>query len=1073
MFAILKGLIHVCWSTCKWTLLMGLVGVAVAVPYMYHRLDEEIRRRVETRIAEHYPHLAVRVRSARLVEGQGIEIRGLSISEPGASGPGAELAYLDEVFLFGDTNWRRLVRNELSISQFIIRRPTIRVTRRPDGSWSAARLLPLPRLSEEPPQGTVENGVVEISDPTKSAPSTFTIRDANFKFWPDDRPSPGEPRLRAKGHLNADHLRRLDVIEASFDRAGRAWRMTGALEGMDVSPELARALPSEASRWLHRLGSLRGQVKARFAVGLDPAAEPHSDFQVDGHLSRGRIDDPRLPDPLTDLKTAFHCDPRGFVIDGLTARSGQTTVALERASGGYGPHGPLKLSATAQRLALDPKLLGLLPASWRSEWDKFLPAGEIDVDLDLEYSNRSWRPRLVVKCQNVAFSYHKFPYRLERGTGRLELQDGLLSIELKAYSEAEELRLLGKFRNPGPNALGWLEVRGNNLRLDEKLFQALSKEATRDVVRALNARGTFNAHFRCWHGPEPETILHTHLTLGLNRCSIKYDHFPYPLDDIRGTITMHDGLWVFKDLEGSNDTGRVTCQGRLVPRIGGSELALSFEADHVPLGGELRDALSPGAMRVWSELQPRGTIKKLLAILRYLPGQRKPSLWVQVEPLFEPQTSQTASIEPRCFPYRWEKLRGTLTYQDGHVKLDGLRAEHGRTQFNGQGHCQIGADGHWRLRLEGLSVDRLRADHDLVRALSGRLKKAVTDLRPSGSINLHGAIELAGGSRPGEPITSSWDLNLDFQQGRVHCGVALTDLGGGISLIGSFDGSRFDCYGELDLDSVTYKGFQFTQVRGPFWLDDAGAVFGPLADRQRRSQPERQISGRLYGGAVLGGCEISFTPTPSYNLNATLAGADLARWAQEAVAGHQQLGGQVWASIALHGQGRGLHNLSGRGNVRLRNADLYELPLMLALLKVLQGRLPDTTAFNTADVVFRIEGEHVYLDPINCQGDAVSLKGMGEMDLDRRIDLTFYALVGRGERSIPLLPELLGGASQQIMQIRVDGTLDDPVPHREVLPAVAQALQKFQAEGAKPRRGQPGSVSGGRAPRGGVVPLRQ
>ena len=159
--------------------------------------------------------------------------------------------------------------------------------------------------------------------------------------------------------------------------------------------------------------------------------------------------------------------------------------------------------------------------------------------------------------------------------------------------------------------------------------------------------------------------------------------------------------------------------------------------------------------------------------------------------------------------------------------------------------------------------------------------------------------------------------------------------------------------------------------------------------------------------------------------------------------------------VDLHGAGRGIHHLGGRGSVRLRDADLFELPVMVALLKPLSGRLPDTTAFNTANVDFRIEGEHIYLNKVNCNGDAVSLRGGGEMGFDRSIQLSFYAVMGRGDAPFPLLDKVVSVASQQIMQIDVNGTLDNPTTRNVVFPNVKDARRIFSDQSrtaARPRR---------------------
>jgi hypothetical protein len=93
---------------------------------------------------------------------------------------------------------------------------------------------------------------------------------------------------------------------------------------------------------------------------------------------------------------------------------------------------------------------------------------------------------------------------------------------------------------------------------------------------------------------------------------------------------------------------------------------------------------------------------------------------------------------------------------------------------------------------------------------------------------------------------------------------------------------------------------------------------------------------------------------------------------------------------------------------------------------------------------YRIEGEHVYFDHIDFKGDAISLQGNGDMDFQSKIHLKFGASIGRGEVDMPVVKEVLRGASRQITQINIDGTLQDPQIHRETLPALNEAVQQLQ-----------------------------
>ena len=277
----------------------------------------------------------------------------------------------------------------------------------------------------------------------------------------------------------------------------------------------------------------------------------------------------------------------------------------------------------------------------------------------------------------------------------------------------------------------------------------------------------------------------------------------------------------------------------------------------------------------------------------------------------------------------------------------------------------------------------------------------------------------------------------------LDAGVLLENLEGSVRLVGGFDGQQAQTGGELSFDSLIWKDLQFTNVAGPIWIDDARVILGREAGQPGKAA--RPVTGALCGGTIAADAWVGLGQTPRYRFQASLSQADLGRFTQETVAGRQKLSGKVAATIDLSGEGRGLHKLQGRGNVTLREADVYEVPLMVALLKILSVKPPDATAFTESDVDFVIRGPHVYFNRLNFNGDAISLRGNGQMDFERQINLTFHAGVGKRESKIPLLRELMKGAAQQFMQIQVTGTVDAPVPVAVPFPGVNQAFRELEA----------------------------
>lgn len=1070
LFPIIQAVVNFCWSVLKWGLLVGLAGAVIAVPLLYHRVDEVIRRRVEQHFAQRYPDLNVTVRSAELVEGEGIRVRGVSILDPSLAGPRAELLQLEEAFLYCRADLNALVSGELEVDRVMVRRPVLRATSQPDGRWNVEKLLAEPPPGEPMPSMWIENGTVEIFEPAKRPPALLTLRNVNLHVTPCEKPcEPGfGPRTREfRGAFGGDFLQSVD-IEGRFDPDGDAWSASGTVHELDLSPEMRHALPSHLAAQLPVPDVLRGSVTLGFRAGSGPGEDSPVRFELTGQLTRGRIDDPRLPRPVTDLRAAFRISDKDLLIENLSGASGPSTIEVKLFRlAGFEFGVPMWLEARVRELELDERLRDILPDRLRPEWDKYLPAGKIHADVRLHYDGRRWKPDVTVDCLDTAFTYYKFPYRLQHAQGGIEWKNNEVDVNLVGRSGSREVHVEGKIVDPGPGCAFWFKGDGSGLPLDEKLFEALRGKA-RDTVRSLNPRGTIDLAFECWR-ERPGERVHKWLHVDVQGGWIRYEKFPYPLGNVSGVIERDDDHWEFRDFAGTNDTGRISCNGELHVTPAGSRWALRFAGTNVPLEEELRDALGqPHMQRLWEDLRVRGMVD-LDATVRRRPGEDKATLTF-LEARLDPETT---SIEPVWFPYRMENLHGTLVYRDGHVTSAGrLESRHGRTRMWASVDCAFPEDGTWHVHLDDLFVDRLSPDRELVAALRGQLKEAVELLNPSGPVNLRGSLGLAHGRRPDDPLTSTWDLVCTLHHGSVGCGIRLENLNGDVTLRGNYDGRTFHSRGELDLDSVTYHGVQFTRVMGPLEIVNDLMLLGSSV-RRRPGEPDRKITADLFDGTFCGSGWAAIRARPQYQLHATLTDGDLNTFAQEMMPGRQNLRGRMAAWARLGGEGQSLNGLGGFGRVELRDADIYELPVMIALLKVLGDPEPDQSAFSTSDIDFQIHGGHVYLTDITFDGDAFSLEGEGMVDFDGSIQLTFRTNMGRREWQVPLVREVFGRVSEEIMQIHVGGTLQAPIRYREPFPGLNDALRQLQAEvqrttGAPSLFSSPGTHprSAGRAPNG-------
>jgi hypothetical protein len=1060
-------LVDTCWFAFKWGALAALMAAVGLGFYFYSRVNDQIRQRVLTLWQHHYQNLQVGIRSAQLVDGEGIEIRGLTLLDPHAAGPQGELAYFDELVVFCQTSLTELIQEDPQISRVLVRRPTIHATRRPDGSWSVERMLPLPKFSDTPHETTIENGTIVFFDPLNNPPSTLTLRDINIQLKPiPDAGPPGHWATDVRGYMDGDHFQRIE-FSGRMEPDSRGGDIAGVLTGLDMSPELCDSLPAGLGRKLAPLAPLRGQMRIGFHVHDDPAAAVRYAFQIDGQLSGGRFDHPRLPYPLTDLKAHFHVDNAGIAVDKLTASAGLATLELDAHMLGFQPGAPLAIRAKAEHLQIGPQWQAVIPEPLLTEWTRFKPLGEISADVKLDFDGQHWRPEVTVHCLDLAITYFKFPYRLDRASGTLELKNDQLNVDLTAYAASQPLSIVGQFQHPGPKFTGRVDISGQNLPFDQNLIAALKPKAG-NLLRSLNPSGTFNFYLRV-DRDNADRLPSEFLSVHPNRAAVRYDRFPYPIQNIGGELKMTDDHWTFRDLEGSNGPGHITLNGYMNPTQNGAEhgveLRLNISASDIPLQDELRDCLSPQSVSLWKQLQPQGAID-LWTDVRYVSAAKTTDIQVRVEPV-----KDVCSLQPAAFPYRLEKVRGTFEYSKGHIDLRKISAVHDRTPFAASGSCDFDDDGDWHLQLDHLTVDRLRADRDLVAALPARIKKAVLDLNPTGTANLSGSVDVFGTPNPDAPLRKIWNLLLTINQGSLDVGPQLANINGNCQLNGESpgkDGQEFGCRGTLDIDSLTFKDMQVTRLQGPIWFDGKRFLFGSAAEpppQPGQPLPQHRVTGEMFGGRVeadgwIAQGDAAHGNEPTYSLAFAIGRqegteADLKRIALETGSGKKRLDGKVRGNVVLSnfyrlpsGQmvntGRGIHGIRGAGDLHLTHADIYELPLMVSLLKIVSIKRPDSNAFTTSDISYQILGDHVYFNKIAFIGDAISLDGAGQMDFDSKIQLTFRALVGRSDWQLPMVKNVLGAASGQLMEIHVDGSLADPNVTRKILPGVNKALQEVQ-----------------------------
>ncbi len=1063
-----RGLFARFASFVRWWLLALLVcaaGLVVGRQFLAGQLDEQIRVRVESLVADHYPQLDVRVAAARRLAGQGIEIRGLSIRAKTGAPAYREWVSVDEVFLACQTDLTQLLAGTLEVQRLTLRRLKVQATSHRAGEWNLAGLLPLPTCGGSMPTIVIEDSAVDLKDLCSRPERSMALREINVQLHAEAGAGKCE-QWRLAGTLLGDHFRRVK-LQGLIDRSGAEWSAWGTIDGLDMSQRMLNALPADAAEYLSLLANLRARAQFTFRVGHRRGAAQPIDFTLQGHLSEGNLEDPRLPLSLTKLEADIFCDNRQLRIEGVTAQSGPTSLALScRCDGFLGESPTLVLSGEVRQLSLDERLYQSLPAHWQAEWNKFSPEGTIDLTATLSLAEHEFQPDIDIHCRDVSFSYYRFPLRLQHGHGHIRVVGRTIRVpEFLATANGQTIQLAAELQDPGSQATGWLTLGSHGpIPLNDDFITALPTEGQR-IMRTLRPSGAITLTQGRIEKRAPGEPAHAWWDVQLNDCAIQYERFPYAIQNVTGQIVMTPQQWEFRDLRGYHGSNYITCAGDWTPASDGrpgGDLTLHFKCWDAPLDESLRSAigqLNPGVERLWDSLRPRGSVDYVRLTMQHHTGTHQTQLDLRAEkwPPSQNVPGRSISVQPTWLPVQLDDVTGSLSYRDGQFQLQDISAKRQGSRVELAGHGQATPDRRWEIRLTRLVADRLDVDRELVDAMPEALRSALRQLRYRGMVSVDGNAWFGGGDIG--PLSARWDLLLDVENGALDSALRLEHIHGGVRLIGQSDGQVIQSRGELEIDSLITRGVQLTQIRGPFWLDAQQLILGSRATAPQPGVIPRQVTARAVGGTVAVDARVLLDNDLHFEADLSLVDGQLIELARAVHPGAHQVTGRVYALAHLQGAKAGLHTLQGHGQMRLREANVYQLPVMARLLNVLSLRDPDGTTFTSSDIDFRVNGEQVYLDRIDFAGDVLSMKGKGWMDLNRQIDLDFYALVGREESPLPLVKALLAEASKSILLIQVVGTVDQPQVIRKPLPDLDNTLQRIFPE-AVPRTASPRTLWG-------------
>lgn len=358
-----------------------------------------------------------------------------------------------------------------------------------------------------------------------------------------------------------------------------------------------------------------------------------------------------------------------------------------------------------------------------------------------------------VSLRGCTWESARLPFTLNNVGAAATLSNGVVTLtHLEGQNGRTTVRARGVVRLGDLNSSALdLTLNVIDLELDDRLRQWTPEELRPLWVdfappdRPSMGRVNLNLRLKRAEAGQP---LGTALIADLQDVAMRYRHFRYPIEHLRGVITF-DGEKVTIDLATSIGNKPATGKGTIVGWDDEAEARLTFQFDGAPLDQTLFQALPPDVREIVMQFHPTGTVRGQ-AKMHFIPKSRRRG----PEPI-EVETS--LDLNDDC-SLRWDGLRYPIRKLSGHLDLKpeswvftGMRGQNGPAMIQAQGRVDRVPNG---LAVDlTLDAQHLPFNEELRTALPPAWQKTWGRLNPVGSTSVRARIVRKPGAADDDRLT--------------------------------------------------------------------------------------------------------------------------------------------------------------------------------------------------------------------------------------------------------------------------------------------------------------------------------
>lgn len=712
---------------------------------------------------------------------------------------------------------------------------------------------------------------------------------------------------------------------------------------------------------------------------------------------------------------------------------------------------PARLRIVGEKIPYDESLIGGLSERYRRMVEPFKLDVPLRAEVQLERGacengvSADWTWSADIVFSHAALRHDRLSFPLENAGAMLHVTNERIErLALEAEIEGTPVSVDGSvyFFDEGRHH-GIYTARLSGADLSSHLMTLLPAAAG-DAINGLHPSGRLDAQLRMESEDEIGLTVQSG-ELQLLSVDVEPEAFPVAIRSLQGPVLFHSLGLKIGPLQGRQGRSAVTIAGDA--KFGGEspEFDLSVKSPDLLFGETLQAALPTAIRESLLPLRIREPFEVEVNVRRH--ADRTKIDWDLAARL------PGVTVDHEKLPEPLRNVRGTVTADPSGFRGQELLAEYAGAKLRADFAAPLGSDQSVAFDLDGVVLDE-----NFRSAVPAAFLPLWDRLTPHGRLRIETGKLTHTRAPDGRAV---WNIEAALRLNDLAF-LGLGDLeriDGTVTAHGTIfdeDGGS-DLQGEIHLDQLTYAGRTLTQVSSPWSYRRTPE--GPSA------LSLQDVRGEVYGGMVGGQWTLAGDDRGStYSASAMLYGMNLAPWidagrrrAPEVLEGSaeykpSQVKGRVDLTLNLSGDAGDRASRRGAGRIEVREAQIYRLPFLLAILNVVNVTLPKEDFVHDAEARFFVTGDRIDLETVELQGGPLTLLGSGTVSLpDQAVDLRLYATSATALSHVPLIADIIEGTTKELVELRVTGPIARPTVRPAPFRGVSEEIKNlFQKKERKP-----------------------